>query len=486
MNELKRIIKIILIMILTIVSFSTKVYAGRAENQTAFFNGTLFNNDGKHFMNLDRKIKIKKENGGGDDVLFTLNSLGVYCIQDGVSARDGDYRVKEYIEIDGNTATSYGYKGGKKGTWECKNNECSKLTYVLYEGLYRKSSYIYKNNSDLSTDEKKFMDKTTDNYTVGVRNRAIWKYFPKWVQGAKAYLKFDNDWNHDKINSPNHELQGIANTFLANANYALPKCSSSYNNFSNVSGNVNLMGPFKINFKGTLNIKAYNSSGAEITDISFYSDNIGTKKINKSDITSGIEFYIKSTSNRIQQVKINASGKKRTAKIWLLKEDYDASNEWQDLMIAKCSSANYTSTTITLNFKYNTGNLNIYKKDYSSGDWLGGAKFKLYNNTYKQWLTGAGTSASPYSLGNTATEYTVDSNGTSKGKKIFTNLPIGKYQIYETGTPAGYAMTKQNGYDKTNNRINCGEVAVTNGSSAVEKTVYNKLRRFDNKKSRCR
>lgn len=471
MNTLKRIVFITLLVLLTVFISTTKVYAGRSENQSNFFKGTLFQDDGNHYMNSNRVIKISRERSSDTDVLFTLNSIGAYCVQDGVSAKDGNYIVKHYIEIDGDTATNYGYKGGTIGKW--KDNLNCKLTYVLNESnLYRKSSHIYKDDN-LSGKEQQLM-KNLDGFEIGVRNRAIWKVFPDWVEGASKNenLKLSNTWKHTYIKYPNHELQAEANQFIAKADYLLPQITSAPKTFSDVAGHTDIMGPFKISFTGSLNLDVYDASGNKITNVTFYSDRNGTKTINKSNIQTGVDFYIKSNT-LINQVKINVTGKKRIAKIWLLRTDDDASTDWQDLMIANCSYANYSTDPITINFKYRTGDLTLVKEDFSSGTKLGGAKFKLYNNTYSKWLIGSGTSSSPYRLGSSGSEYTTQTSGTNKGKIIFDNIPVGNYTIYETTTPTNYEKQLQDNYDSTNDRINCGNVTVpTNNPKTIKNKPY--------------
>lgn len=470
MNILKKILFINLLVLLSVFITTTKVYADRAEDQNKFFEGTLFQDDGSHYMNSDRIVKISRERSADNNILFTLNSIGAYCIQDGVSAKDGDYRVIHYIEIDGDKATHYGYKGGTIGTWKDSLN--CKLTYVLNQSnLYRKSSHIYKDDN-LSGKEQELM-KNNDGFEIGVRNRAIWKVFPDWVEGASKQenLNFSNTWKHTDIKYPNHVLQIEANQFIANADYLLPQITSAPKTFSDVAGHTDIMGPFKISFTGLLNLDAYDASGNKITDVTFYSDRNGTNKIDKSDIKTGVDFYIKSNT-LINKVKINVTGKKRIAKIWLLRADDDASTDWQDLMIAKCSSADYTTDSININFKYRTGDLTLVKEDFSSGAKLGGAKFKLYNNTYSKWLTGNGTSSSPYSIGSSGTEYTTQTSGDDQGKIIFDNIPVGNYSIYETTTPTNYIKNLQDNYDSTNDRINCGNVTVP---ATSPKTIKNRL-----------
>ena len=136
---------------------------------------------------------------------------------------------------------------------------------------------------------------------------------------------------------------------------------------------------------------------------------------------------------------------------------------------------------VTINFtntKY--GSLTIYKKDTYSNDKLSGAEVKLYNTTYKKWLTG---SEGSYSLGETASKYSI-----TNGEKTFSNIPIGTYTIYEVTTPTGYDLIQQVGYQTSGNMsgsVKCLEDIEVETGTTVTKTIYNKkFRKSNNYKTR--
>lgn len=81
----------------------------------------------------------------------------------------------------------------------------------------------------------------------------------------------------------------------------------------------------------------------------------------------------------------------------------------------------------------------IIKKDKTTGMVLSGGKFKLYavlNDGTKGWISGDAAGDKTY--GDTATEYP----SSTKIEK----LKYGTYYLYETETPSGYDITKQDGY----------------------------------------
>lgn len=84
----------------------------------------------------------------------------------------------------------------------------------------------------------------------------------------------------------------------------------------------------------------------------------------------------------------------------------------------------------------------IIKKDKTTGMVLSGGKFKLYavlNDGTKGWISGDASGDKTY--GDTATEYP----SSTKIEK----LKYGTYYLYETETPSGYDITKQDGYKQT-------------------------------------
>ena len=84
----------------------------------------------------------------------------------------------------------------------------------------------------------------------------------------------------------------------------------------------------------------------------------------------------------------------------------------------------------------------IIKKDKTTGMVLSGGKFKLYavlNDGTKGWISGDAAGDKTY--GDTATEYP----SSTKIEK----LKYGTYYLYETETPSGYDITKQDGYKQT-------------------------------------
>lgn len=91
------------------------------------------------------------------------------------------------------------------------------------------------------------------------------------------------------------------------------------------------------------------------------------------------------------------------------------------------------------NKKEVVANLKIIKKDNKTDVDLSGAKFKIYgvlDNGTKGWVSGSVNERK--TIGNNADEYDTNVN--------IEKLKLGTYYIYETKTPEGYDITKQDGY----------------------------------------
>ncbi len=99
---------------------------------------------------------------------------------------------------------------------------------------------------------------------------------------------------------------------------------------------------------------------------------------------------------------------------------------------------NDTPFTVTIPNKP-LGTMQIIKTDKTTGIELTGGKFKIYavlKNGTSGWVSGEADGDKTY--GSTASEYLA--------KTEIKNLKYGTYYIYETETPAGYDITKQDGY----------------------------------------
>lgn len=91
------------------------------------------------------------------------------------------------------------------------------------------------------------------------------------------------------------------------------------------------------------------------------------------------------------------------------------------------------------NKKEVVANLKIIKKDNKTDVDLSGAKFKIYgvlDNGTKGWVSGSVNERK--TIGNNADEYDTNVN--------IEKLKLGTYYIYETKTPEGYDIKKQDGY----------------------------------------
>ena len=95
------------------------------------------------------------------------------------------------------------------------------------------------------------------------------------------------------------------------------------------------------------------------------------------------------------------------------------------------------------NTRPDDGEIQIEKRDKNySGLKLEGAEFKIYSMTDNQWLRGSASNVSYTSNISQAGGFKTDSNG----KLTLKGIRYGTYKIYESKTPTGYDITKQEGY----------------------------------------
>ena len=156
------------------------------------------------------------------------------------------------------------------------------------------------------------------------------------------------------------------------------------------------------------------------------------------------------------------------------------------------TTVNAPSTASLINLR-SSGDLRIEKVDENYHDLkLSGGKFKLklvsseYAGVSNMWLgnTGfdhlaAGNTYDYYDLKSSeylvsdvsnAMEFETDSNGEINIKKIIN----GTYEVYETKTPRGYDITRQDGYDPSTGMVYRGTVTIATNDNVINYQVVNK------------
>ena len=252
-----------------------------------------------------------------------------------------------------------------------------------------------------------------------------------------------------------------------------------------VESSSDVIGPICLNYSGVIDwISPINEYGNWIEgnvyrngkwtydkNISFYTDAACTKKIEMTSIPSNTNFYIKNTSGeKIKNINIKLKNNSvYCANIWFLERSDGRPGQ---RLISATTRTEYCGSTIILNVKQKTRNLTINKKDsITNNNITSPAEFKIKTSKGK-WLTG--TSGS-YNYENSdvslATKYRTNANGVLELK----DLLVDTYEIFEVASPNGYDIQKQNGYDKTNNWINCGKVDLNVTNSNVTISIKNDL-----------
>ena len=173
-------------------------------------------------------------------------------------------------------------------------------------------------------------------------------------------------------------------------------------------------------------------------------------------------------------------------------------NEEQDkyytdpIVVRGDTTANAPSTASIINPR-SSGDLRIEKVDENYHDLkLSGGKFKIklvsaeYAAVSNMWLGDNGfdhlaegntydyydSKSSEYLVSDVsnAMEFETDSNGEINIKKIIN----GTYEVYETKTPRGYDITRQDGYDPSTGMVYRGTVTIATNDNVINYQVVNK------------
>lgn len=240
---------------------------------------------------------------------------------------------------------------------------------------------------------------------------------------------------------------------------------------------TNIIGPICLNFKGRMDWiypldENNNWMGGYYDDKGYWHDDDSIKYYKDAncqteckyyEIKNNEPFYIKNNSNKTIS-RIHIKLKNNTidcANIWFL-ERADGTDAQR--LISATTRTEDCSAILLINIERKNGDLTIKKKDSITSDNITSpAEFKIRTSN-GNWLTGTDGS---YNYDNSdvslATTYKTNENGILELK----NLIYDTYEIYEVKSPDGYILSKQNGYDETNDWVNCGHVIV-NGETEVE------------------
>ena len=118
----------------------------------------------------------------------------------------------------------------------------------------------------------------------------------------------------------------------------------------------------------------------------------------------------------------------------------------------------------SINIKnYQYGDLQIIKEDEENKDLINGVKFIIKNSSGYISSYTAGSPATIEYTNNKEQAYRFTTNG--NGEINLSNIPVGKYKIYEVEGAEGYDIKYQDNYDSKNEWIDCGEVNVETNTS---------------------
>lgn len=174
-------------------------------------------------------------------------------------------------------------------------------------------------------------------------------------------------------------------------------------------------------------------------------------------------------------------------------ENEDQDKYYTDPIIVRGDTTSNAPSTASIKNLRSSGDLRIEKVDENYHDLkLSGGKFKLklvsseYLSVSNMWIGGSGYEYfydentydysdfkhNEYLVSSVsdAMEFETNSNGEINIKKIIN----GTYEVYETATPKGYDITKQDGYDSNTKMVYRGTVTISTNNNVVNYQVVNK------------
>lgn len=252
--------------------------------------------------------------------------------------------------------------------------------------------------------------------------------------------------------------------------------------FKTIENPDDVIGPLCISYKGRIDWISpiaegggwlggyYDNNGKWHYDnsIEYYTDKKCTKKVSMTSIESDKNFYIKNNSGK-EISKIHIKLKHNiviSANIWFLERDDDKDAQ---RLITATTKKEICNSIVIIKVKPRVGDLTINKKDsLTNNNITSPAEFKIKTSKGK-WLKGTKGS---YNYNNSdyasATVYKTDNKGVLK----LEDLLFDTYQIYEITAPNGYKISKQTGYNNTNNYVDCGSIKLDGNK---EKNISNDL-----------
>lgn len=472
-KRIKCIILIIIISILIVFGIGIISYAAT-------------NHGDKYRFSID---DIKKFNLN-DTFTYNLTHLSkgrkagsLYCIYDDASMSqytDVNYKLVNRFIIDGNK--TYGYVETING-------------YVMNENFaVNPSDNFSAAKLAYAISESKIDNCDENNYNVNQRQRAIWYYMKAWADriASARFVGVDNT-TVGKIgkdsNPPSDAFKSKVDAYAKkveecnNFDDVYIKYMDNYsendikvNNILKYNGQYYIrIGLLGLNFEPKLNkitVKGKsitNTSEHEISGVKVR-QNQEVMEVTNLNSRTAFSILIPVNANVTEITKIELETKSKTteyikAHIALLESE---SEYWQNLCIVNSEKTNHTTpkTIKIINKSMKLyGNLTITKDDQDNNNIkLQGAQFKLKNLETGNWVHQDANQVTTFTDENGATVFATEEDGT----KTIKNLPVGKYQLYETEAPDYYEIVGPNPVEVT-----------INGGGTVYKTVINRQKYVD-------
>lgn len=357
----------------------------------------------------------------------------LFCIQNEEHLGGGEYHnytVKRIIEIDGDTASN------EKGK-TISNGWNARLAYVIH------------------------------NTSGQARRRAIWYYFPKWVEHVGSELEVESEWTKeeneglagvpseseiDKYVNKVKDMDGASSTAYVKKKSTDEEPTAKLPISSNYREKFIKVGPFKLAFSpklASMTIEGVRPNGDNITinsnndDIRFVSDGNVHEEIDKlkSNEEFSILIPIEKRITRITNIKVetkftNNTDKVISAEIAIL----TTISGIQNLAIIETAEGSTTPTRDILNMDLDistTVDVVITKvNSQNTNEKLPDVGFKLYHKQLGKWVKQENGRTKYIDNEQDATEFkTGTMHGFNRGQAKIFDLLLGDYKFVETKQP---------------------------------------------------
>lgn len=347
-----------------------------------------------------------------------IRNKNFYCIEMNQNHSKGTHAITGIIKIIGGkvtTAQVVNNSTKQTVTLNINNNDASKkannvLTEIIKQAKEKEGSVYTAAWRAYRERGEGFGNGTTLSIDSDVYQRILWKHLASWKQQNFGKSELDNyiitssgdyDGSESYLKRADEEARSIYNTISENAN---SNSESVYierkDTTSNVdtlkrdtNGTYTYLGPFKVNYSGTISKITYNLDGKSNSNCSIakYEGSTFTTISSITKLPNGQDFYIKVPLSEIDNktklgvsIKVKGTTQLETTLYILRHSGKTSTTNYQNFMYVNQKNATEEkSLTINANILQES-EVSIKKQDQNGNDLkVAGIKFEIYDSNKK-------------------------------------------------------------------------------------------------------